>query len=93
MPVTRLALAGAVTVAVLGLTGCGQEEAANDNTNRRSGNMPVTQPTIIRTPVKAPGELPTAVPLPGPTGGPQGEPEDAVEGEDSETSQQGPDGT
>ncbi|HWH29711.1 MAG TPA: hypothetical protein VNU26_12225 [Mycobacteriales bacterium] len=87
MPVARLALAGAA--AALVLTGCGQPDAANDNTNPLPDDRPQTQPTIIRTPVKV-SEAPRTVPLPGPTGGQQGEP---PEGGSEGDSEHGPDGT
>ena len=100
MPVARLALAGAFAVAALTLAGCGQEESANDNTNPRPQNQPVAEPTIIRTPVQV-DEAPATVPLPGVTGGPVGEPAEGQttfspgpdgEGEQAESSQQGPTG-
>lgn len=99
MLVPRLAPAGAVAAVVL--TGCSQPSAANDNPNPLPEDRPVAEPTIIRTPTKV-DEAPLVVPLPGPTGGLPGEdPEPRTsfspgpdgEGEQAETSEQGPDGT
>lgn len=97
----RLALAGAAAAAALALTGCSQPSAANDNTNPRQDDRTVTPPTVLRTPVRVP-EVEATVELPGPTGGAVGEVEPSGgttfspgpdgEGEQAETSQQGPDG-
>ena len=79
MPDARLALAAAATAA-LALTGCGQFDAANDNTNPLPDDRPVAEPTIIRTPVKV-SEAPRTVPLPGSSADEHGEGEAAHEGE------------
>lgn len=84
MPAVRLFLAGAA--AVVALTGCAQPEPANDNLDPRPQNMPIAEPTIVRTPVQV-DSAPATVPLPGVTGGPQGEPQ-----EGQTTFSPGPDG-